>query len=182
MKTRLDWDKYYMLQAKIVAIRSGCNSRPIGAVIVKDKRIIATGYNGTLPGQTQCTDRGENFCLRRSLKVDDLGEKKYQECPSIHAEQNAINQIAFNGGVSLYGASIYCTVFPCIFCLKNISSVGVKKIYYELIYESDDKERDSFWIKKASELRLETKQISLSKEDKKIIIPYIKNITSIRRF
>ena len=143
---RIEWDDYFMSIAKLTALRSGCNSRPTGAVIVKDRRIISTGYNGTLSGKEQCTDKGERYCRRRSMGQDDSGENKYQECPSIHAEQNAINQAALLGGISLKDCILYCTLSPCSHCIKNIASVGIKEIVYETMYRSDDSERDHLWI------------------------------------
>jgi dCMP deaminase len=178
---RLDWNKYFMAMAKLAATRSGCNSRPTGAVIVKHNRIISTGYNGTLPGQKQCTDHGTNFCLRRFGKVDDKGENKYQECPSIHAEQNAINQLAKNGGSNLENAHIFCTLFPCIFCLKNIASVGIKTVFYEIPYESDDPSRDEYWKKKCKEYKISTFQVKLTNTELNIIYQSVFNETSTRR-
>ena len=174
---RISWDEYFMSIAKLTALRSGCNSRPTGAVIVKNKRIISTGYNGSLPGKEQCIDKGEKYCRRRSITNNDLGENKYQECPSIHAEQNAINQTALLGGVSLQDAIIYCTLFPCIYCLKNIASVGIKKIVYELGYHSNDTERDNYWFEEAKQ-NFELKQIYISQET---TIQNFKTVTSYRR-
>ena len=147
---RLPWDFYFMAQAKLAAARSGCNSRPTGAVIVRDRRVIATGYNGNLPGKPQCLDQGEKFCLRRSIGRDDSGDKKYQDCPSVHAEQNAINQVAALGGSSLRGTIMYCTLAPCIYCLKNIVSVGIAEVVFELEYKSDDPARDYYWANLSS--------------------------------
>lgn len=179
---RLSWDKYFLSIAKLVAMRSGCNSRPTGAVIVKNKRIIATGYNGSLPGLPQCTDNGCNYCYRRDIQPNDTGENKYSSCESIHAEQNAINQIPYTGqGGSLIDAILYCTLEPCYFCLKNIASVGIKKIFYELSYESSDKKRDIFWKSKYKEYGIETVQLTLTKEESSIIASNMVNITSIRR-
>lgn len=147
---RIPFDSYFMALAKLAAARSGCNSRPTGAIIVKDRRVIATGYNGTLPGKKQCKDFGTGFCLRRQIGKSDTGADKYTDCPSIHAEQNAINQIARYGGTGLDGAHMYCTLFPCIHCLKNIASVGITVLFYELHYASDDPERDLYWKDQAN--------------------------------
>ncbi|MGD9156847.1 MAG: deaminase [Desulfobacteraceae bacterium] len=178
---RLPWNKYFMALAKLAAVRSGCNSRPTGAVIVSGRRVVATGYNGSMPGEPQCTDKGPKFCLRRELGRDDSGIKKYQDCPSIHAEQNAINQIAEFGGIGLRGSVLYCTLFPCIHCLKNIKRVGITKIYYELIYQSDDEERDRYWLKKAEEYKLETEEIHFTHSEINQIKRIIMSFTSDRR-
>lgn len=177
---RLEWKEYFMALAKLAATRSGCNSRPTGAVIVINNRVIATGYNGSLPGQLQCTDSGKGFCVRRSIERDDSGEKKYRDCISIHAEQNAINQLAVCGG-DPKGADLYCTLFPCIHCLKNMASVGIRRVYYEMPYESDDSERDKYWLERAAALGLEVERVILSPRSVKEITSNMSGFTSFRR-
>jgi len=139
---RLDWHFYFMLIAKVASLRSGCNNRKTGAVIVKNHRILSTGYNGSLPKQPQCTDSGLEYCFRRLHNIAD-GDK-YNFCPAIHAEANAINQAA-RFGLAIKGSAIYCTLEPCYVCLKSIVSVGITEIYYELAYDSLNKERDDYW-------------------------------------
>lgn len=181
---RISFEQYFMSLAKLAALRSSCNSRPTGAVIVKDNRVIATGYNGTLTGMDQCKDHGLDYCKRRNQGHDDKGEQKYQECPSIHAEQNAINQIAKYGGRAIHdliGAEIYCTLFPCIFCMKNLASVGITKVYYELAYRSDDPERDVYWFRMAKEFGLECVELKLSAGTQLQIREMICRKTSERR-
>lgn len=179
---RLSWDKYFIAIAKITAVRSGCNSRPTGAVIVRNKRIISTGYNGNLPNHPQCIDYGNDFCLRRIKGRDDSGAAKYQDCPAIHAEQNAINQIPLIGqGQSLFGASIYCTLQPCIHCLKNIVSVGIVEIVYELEYESDDKKRDRERKERISDYKMISRKVELNDKERDLISSCIKFHTSARR-
>ena len=178
---RLTWDKYFLAMAKLAASRSGCNSRPTGAVIVFNHRILATGYNGSLPGQPQCTDNGDKYCLRRLMLPDDSGDKKYVECPSIHGEQNAINQMVIQSSKIPSGSILYCTLKPCIICLKNIASVGIREVVFELEYESDDKERDSFWKDKFEEYGINARQVTLSNEDKDLIVGIMLYKTSKRR-
>ena len=178
---RLPWDFYFMAQAKLAAARSGCNSRPTGAVIVRDRRVIATGYNGSLPGQPQCSDRGEDFCLRRSIGRDDSGDKKYQDCPSVHAEQNAINQVALLGGSSLRGTIMYCTLAPCIYCLKNIASVGIAEVVFELEYRSDDPTRDSHWQEQAQNYNVIIRCVDIDYQYRQVLSNNCLNITSSRR-
>lgn len=178
---RLPWHKYFMAMAKLAATRSGCNSRPTGAVIVKNNRIIATGYNAPIAGQPQCTDKGKGYCLHREKGIDDSGAAKYQDCPSIHAEQNAINYAARYGGVSLDGAEIYCTLFPCIHCLKNIVSVGITKIYFETLYISTDFARDTYWKIQSEVYGIGVEIITLSPEDKAMIFDTVFHETSARR-
>jgi dCMP deaminase len=170
-----------MVQAKVASLRSGCNSRPTGAVIVANNKIIATGYNGTLPGDQQCTDKGDTFCLRREIGRCDKGPKKYFDCPSIHAEQNALNQLAKGGGAHNQILTVYCTLAPCIFCLKNMLSVGVTRIIYELQYESDDPVRDAEWRQKGMKHGIEIKQLKLTKDEIDAVLNTILEKTSLRR-
>ena len=168
-----------MVIAKLVAVRSGCNSRPTGAVIVKDKRILATGYNGPMPGAWHCTDKGPGYCFRREKGIPDID--KYNYCRASHAEANAIAQAA-RFGISLEGASLYCTLAPCYVCLKLIASAGIKEVYYEYDYESRDFERDAFWKEAIKEAGLRVfKQITVSPETLKAVLEILEYPTSRRR-
>jgi len=113
---RPDWPYYFMDIAERVAQRSTCPRRAVGAVIVKQKRILATGYNGAPSGMDHCVDVG-------CLMVDDHCVR------TLHAEQNAIIQAA-QFGVSTKGAEIYCTSSPCLSCAKMIINAGVEKVWY----------------------------------------------------
>jgi len=121
---RPSWDAYFMEIAKLVACRSTCLRRAVGAVIVKDKRILSTGYNGAPSGIAHCAETG---CLRRQLNVPS-GER-HELCRGIHAEQNAIIQAAYHG-VSIQGATLYCTNLPCSICAKMIINAGIRTIVY----------------------------------------------------
>jgi dCMP deaminase len=112
----------------LVAQRSTCTRRAVGAIIVKDKRILSTGYNGAPSGIRHCLEVG---CLRESLQVPS-GER-HELCRGIHAEQNAIIQAAYHG-VSVKDALLYCTNQPCAICAKMIINAGIKKIYYQSGY------------------------------------------------
>ena len=175
---RIDWHSYFMLMAKVAALRSGCNNRKTGAVVVKDHRILTTGYNGSLPGQPQCTDHEPTYCFRRSQNVKD--ESKYNFCPAIHAEANAINQAA-RFGISLKGSIIYCTLEPCYVCLKSIVSAGISEIYYELAYDSLNKERDSYWTSEINNSIDVFKQVIIPIKYNKIISD-LTLLSSERRF
>jgi dCMP deaminase len=109
---------------QLVAKRTTCSRRGVGAVIVKDKRILATGYNGAPSGIRHCRETG---CLREQMKVPS-GER-HELCRGIHAEQNAIIQAAFHG-VSIKDATLFCTNLPCSICAKMIINAGIKAIYY----------------------------------------------------
>ena len=140
---RKDWHEYFMDIAHMVATRSTCDRKHIGAVIVRDKTILSTGYNGSIRGRPHCSEIGcdiENgHCVA-----------------TIHAEANAIIQAAKNG-VMIKGAEIYTTASPCWNCFKLIANVGIKKIYYGEFY------RDERILKVANEIKLELIHIPFNK-------------------
>ena len=121
------WDDRFMELAKTIGGWSSCfqHNRQIGAVIVRDKRILTTGYNGAPAGITSCKDKGE--CMRRRLNIPS--GTKHELCYAIHAEQNAIIQAA-RLGVSIQGATLYCTHQPCVICAKMIVNAGVARVVY----------------------------------------------------
>jgi dCMP deaminase len=121
---RPSWLTYFMDITQLVAKRSTCLRRSVGAVIVKDKRILSTGYNGAPTGIDHCTDVG---CLRADMNIPS-GER-HELCRGIHAEQNAIIQAAYHG-VSIRNADLFCTNLPCSICAKMIINAGIKTIYY----------------------------------------------------
>lgn len=121
---RPSWEEYFMGIAQLVAQRSSCLRRQVGAVLVKDKNILATGYNGTPSGITHCEVTG---CLREQLKIPS-GER-HELCRGLHAEQNVIVQAAKHG-INIDGAILFCTNAPCIICAKMIINSGVKEIVY----------------------------------------------------
>jgi dCMP deaminase len=123
-EARPSWDNYFMDITMLVAKRTTCLRRAVGAIIVKDKRILSTGYNGAPSGIRHCQEVG---CLREKLKIES--GHRHELCRGIHAEQNAIIQAAYHG-VSVKGASLYCTNSPCSICAKMIINAGIHKIYY----------------------------------------------------
>ena len=128
---RPSWDEYFMDIATQVATRSTCTRRKVGAVVVRDKRILATGYNNVPSGIAHCTTRG---CLR-----DDLGiasGERHELCRGIHAEQNAIAQAARNG-VNIEGATIYVTHQPCVLCAKLMINAGIVGIVFSGEYPDE---------------------------------------------
>ena len=120
MSKRPSWDEYFMIIAEDVSTRATCIRRRVGAVIVKDKRILTTGYNGPPSGITHCT---EETCLRTKFNIP-TGER-HELCRGLHAEQNAIIQAALHG-VSINGAKIYITHQPCSICTKMLINSGIK--------------------------------------------------------
>lgn len=118
-----------MTITKMVATRSTCLRRHVGAILVKDKRMLATGYNGAPSGLKHCSEVG---CLRENLSIPS--GTRHELCRGLHAEQNAIIQAA-NHGISIRGATLYCTNKPCIICSKMIINAGITQVYYEGGYD-----------------------------------------------
>lgn len=121
---RLDWDQYFLAQAKITAMRSTCTRLEVGAVLVKEKRVIASGYNGSVADSTHCIDEGcyvvDGHCVR-----------------TVHAEANAILQCA-KFGVPTSETTIYVTHFPCLQCTKQLIQAGIKEVVYASDYRNHD--------------------------------------------
>ncbi|MBA4535897.1 ComE operon protein 2 [Bacillus aquiflavi] len=119
---RISWDQYFIAQSHLLALRSTCTRLAVGATIVRDKRIIAGGYNGSIAGGEHCIDAGcyviDNHCVR-----------------TIHAEMNALLQCA-KFGVPTEGAEIYVTHFPCLQCCKALIQAGIKAVYYSEDYKN----------------------------------------------
>ena len=128
------WDIRFIEMAEVVGSWSSCyqESRHVGAVIVKDKRILATGYNGAPSGVESCKDKGE--CLRKKLNIPS--GTRHEVCYAVHAEQNAIAQAA-KMGISVEGSTIYVTHQPCTICTKMIINAGIKKVIYKYGYPDD---------------------------------------------
>lgn len=131
MYIRPDWDSYFMDMAFLASKRSTCLRRQVGAVIVKDKQVLATGYNGAPKGLPHCEETG---CIRQKLGIPP-GEQ-HQYCRSTHSEQNAIAQAAKHG-ISVDGATLYCTHQPCSICTKIIINAGIKRIVYANPYPDE---------------------------------------------
>ena len=122
---RPSWDEYFMEITHLVARRSTCLRRQVGAILVKDKNILATGYNGAPSGVAHCLDVG---CLREKLGVPS-GER-HELCRGLHAEQNAIIQAAKHG-TNIDDSTLYCTTMPCIICSKMIINAGIRRIVFD---------------------------------------------------
>ena len=128
---RPDWDTYFMRITKLVVTRSSCLRRSVGAVLVKDKRILATGYNGAPAGMAHCEEAG---CLRDQLHIPS--GKRHELCRGLHAEQNAIIQAA-RQGTEIKDSTLYCTTAPCSLCAKMLINAGVTRIVYEGSYPDE---------------------------------------------
>jgi dCMP deaminase len=129
---RPSWDEYFMGIAKLTSERSTCLRRKVGAVIVRDKQVVATGYNGAPKGIAHCEEKGG--CLREKLNIPS-GER-HELCRALHAEQNAIIQAA-TSGQSIEGSTIYITHQPCVICAKMIINAGIRKIIVEEGYPDE---------------------------------------------
>lgn len=120
---RISWDQYFMAQSHLLALRSTCERLTVGATIVRDKRIIAGGYNGSVSGDSHCIDEGcylvDGHCVR-----------------TVHAESNALLQCA-KFGVPTEGGEMYVTHFPCLHCCKTIIQSGIRTVYYARDYKND---------------------------------------------
>lgn len=125
---RPNWNQYFMEFARLAAKRSTCVRRSVGAVLVRDRMILSTGYNGAPKGVGHCTN---DSCIRR---VRDVPSGKMAEvCMAVHAEQNVIAQAAYHG-IETKDSVLYSTTKPCVICLKILINAGVKKVYYEQPY------------------------------------------------
>ncbi|MCK9310844.1 MAG: cytidine/deoxycytidylate deaminase family protein [Bacteroidales bacterium] len=128
MKIRPSVDVYFINIAKVVATRATCLRHTVGAVIAKDKRILSTGYNGAPRSTEHCLDIG---CIR--IRENIPSGKNHEKCRAVHAEQNAIIQAAIHG-VSIAGATLYCTHQPCILCAKMLINSGIERVVFEHSY------------------------------------------------
>jgi dCMP deaminase len=127
-RRRPSWDAYFLSIARLISGRSTCLRRRVGAVVVKDKRILATGYNGAPRGFKHCAEVG---CIRAKQAVPS--GQRHELCRGIHAEQNAIVQAA-SFGVSISDAMLYCTHFPCVLCTKLLINAGIKRLVVREAY------------------------------------------------
>lgn len=123
-------DEYFMKIASVVATRSTCLRHQVGSVIVRDKRIISTGYNGAPTGLPHCLEIG---CPREGVESGTYHER----CRAVHAEQNAIIQAAIHG-VSTVGSTLYCTHQPCVLCAKMIINAQIERVVYGISYPDDE--------------------------------------------
>lgn len=130
-KKRPTWDEYFMTLADQVASRTTCMRRSVGAIIVKDKRILATGYNGVPSSLAHCDVVG---CLRQRMGIPS--GQRHEICRGLHAEQNAVIQAARHG-INIDGASIYITTQPCSLCAKMLINAGIREIVYANPYPDE---------------------------------------------
>ncbi len=128
---RLPWPEYFMNITYLVSGRSTCTRRRVGAVAVKDKRILATGYNGAPTGVPHCLEVG---CLREQMGIPS--GQRHEICRGLHAEQNVIIQAAVHG-INISGSELYCTTHPCVQCCKMLINCGIRRIYYAEHYPDE---------------------------------------------
>ncbi len=146
---RISWDQYFMAQSHLLAMRSTCTRLMVGATIVRDRRIIAGGYNGSISGGAHCTEVGcyvvDNDCIR-----------------TIHAEMNALLQCA-KFGVATEGAEMYVTHFPCVHCTKALIQAGIKKVYYAEDYKNHPYAEQLFSEAGVDVVQVELDELSLDR-------------------
>ena len=146
---RPTWEEYFMEITRLVAKRATCLRRQVGAVLVMDKRLLATGYNGAPSGLAHCLEVG---CLREKRQIPS-GER-HELCRGLHAEQNVIIQAAFHG-IRIQGSTLYCTNLPCAICTKMLINAGIREIVHEGGY-GDDLSKEMLL-----EARIPVRQLSL---------------------
>lgn len=129
--TRPSWNAYFMEITRLVAQRSTCRRRRVGALLVKDKRILSTGYNGAPTGLSHCLDVG---CMREQNNIPS--GQRHELCRGLHAEHNVIIQAARHG-IPIEGATLYCTTRPCVICAKMIINANIITVYYEEGYADE---------------------------------------------
>lgn len=132
---RPDWDHYFMEMAQVVAKRSTCLRRQVGAVLVKDRRILTSGYNGAPSGMAHCSETG---CLRQQLNIPS--GQQHEMCRGLHAEQNAIIQAALHG-ISIKDSVLYVTHQPCVICAKMMINAGIKTVIMNDAYPDELSEK-----------------------------------------
>ncbi|WP_267383614.1 deoxycytidylate deaminase [Cyanobacterium sp. uoEpiScrs1] len=170
---RPTWDEYFLMMAKLAATRSTCLAFPVGAVIVKDRQVLATGYNGSPSGSVHCTAQGFCYTELSSCNVSsDLPSR------AVHAEANAIAQAARHG-ITTNDSVVYVTLEPCISCLKLLISAGIKEVFYETEFNS----RSKFLVKDSflSDGLITMTKIRLSKQMAQRASLFLLNPTSITR-
>ena len=128
---RPSWNQYFASITRMVATRSTCLRRHVGAILVKEKRILATGYNGAPAGLKHCIEVG---CLREKASIPS--GTRHELCRALHAEQNVIVQAAYHG-ISIAGSTLYCTNKPCVICSKMLINAGIERIFFEEDYKDD---------------------------------------------
>ncbi|MEW6610993.1 MAG: cytidine/deoxycytidylate deaminase family protein [Patescibacteria group bacterium] len=139
MTTRPTWDEYFMEIARTVASRGTCDRGRSGCVVVRDKRILTTGYVGSPPGMPHCDEAGHQM----AEFLDEEGKRSQHCIRTIHAEQNAIAQAA-RFGISLLGATLYCKMEPCYVCARLIIAVGITRVVAEKLYQRGEMTREMF--------------------------------------
>lgn len=170
---RPTWDEYFLMLAKLAATRSTCLAFPVGAVIVKNKQVLTTGYNGPPSGSPHCTAQG--FCYPELSSCD---ASKILPSRAVHAEANAISQAAKHG-IPTDGSCIYVTLEPCLSCLKLIISAGIREVYYETHFNGGGNNivRDSF----IKEGLVTLKQIQLTEATAQRAALFLLNPTSVAK-
>ena len=179
-ENRPSWDEYYMMLAKLAATRSTCFSRPVGAVIVRDRRILTTGYNGAPPGSWHCSDKKQCYWRQPQNHVPGIEPRELSR--AIHAEINAIAHAA-RKGISIEGGIIYCTLSPCMNCFRALISAGIKQVFFEHIYDFNNQGGDKFLLNFYAEFeeQVTVHQLKVSSQTLELAKAFLLGTTSGRR-
>lgn len=177
---RPSWDEYFMLLAKLAATRSTCYSRPVGAIIARDRRILTTGYNGAVPGAWHCTDKRQCYWRQPENHVPGIEPRELSR--AVHAEINAIAHAA-RKGISIEGGSAYCTLSPCMNCFKALVSAGIKHIFFEHSYDFNNQGGDKALLNFYNDYKdlVTVTQLTISPKTLETALKFISEKTSQRR-
>jgi len=174
---RPPWDEYFMLLAKLAATRSTCLSRPVGCVIVVKKKVVATGYAGSVPGGRHCIDEGR--CYKRRIG-GHYQSGVYDLCRSVHAEANAVG-MAGRHGISVAGGVLYTTFVPCTACAKLLATAEIVEVVYEKAYDTPDGQDLAQPLRTLDEAGIPHRQLVLSAQTVDKAVAAITTATSTRR-
>jgi dCMP deaminase len=174
---RPSWDEYFMLIAKLAAIRTTCLSRAVGSVIVVDRQVVSTGYNGSVPGAPHCSDEGR--CYKRAVAGPETSGR-YELSRAVHAEANAVGMAA-RRGISVKGGTLYTTLAPCATCVKLLSSAGIARVVYEKTYDTAEGQTTDDWAEALDQAGIKHEQLSLSPTTVEKALQVIAQETSRRK-
>ncbi|MBD3267642.1 CMP deaminase [bacterium] len=177
---RPSWDEYFMLLAKLAATRSTCFSRPVGAIIVRDRRVLTTGYNGAPPGSWHCSDKKQCYWRQPENHVPGIEPRDLSR--AVHAEINAIAHAA-RKGIAIEGGTIYCTLSPCMNCFRALISAGIQHVFFEHIYDFNNQGGDKFLLDFYGQFKeqITVRQLKITEKTLELAKEFLMGTTSGRR-
>ncbi|MDX9754665.1 MAG: dCMP deaminase family protein [bacterium] len=179
-ENRPSWDEYFMILAKLAATRSTCFSRPVGVVIVRDRRVLATGYNGAPPGSWHCSDKKQCYWRQPENQVPGIEPRDLSR--AVHAEINAIAHAA-RKGISIEGGALYCTLSPCMNCFRTLICAGIQEVFFEHIYDFNNQGGDTFLLNFYAQFKdqITVKHLQISPKTLELAKEFLLGTTSGRR-